>query len=97
MTSPLDNVRGSAVAVRETRDALTDSIVLAHEAGEKASAIAEAAGVTRQRVYQIIGEAADREAAMRARLAPIMLCRRGGCTPADTPQAHPAAHTRPET
>jgi hypothetical protein len=57
MTSPLDSVRAAREAQDAARVAVTESILAAHAAGVKVAAIAEAAGVTRQRVYQVVAAA----------------------------------------
>jgi DNA-directed RNA polymerase sigma subunit (sigma70/sigma32) len=58
---PLTRVRQAAERAhraesdyREARERLRDEIVAAREAGETLNAIAEAAGVSRQRILQII-------------------------------------------
>lgn len=57
--------------MEDARSSLRQCIVEAYEQGEGASAIADAAGLSRQRVYQILEEEGVREKRMRARLAEL--------------------------
>ncbi len=70
MTNPLDTLRDATEAADKAKAQVREAIVSARAAGESVPAIAEAAGLTRQRVYQIVAEAkpAPDAAKLRARL-----------------------------
>lgn len=71
MTTSLDTVRGATAEADAAKARVRDAIVEAHAAGESAIAIAAAAGLTRQRVYQLVAEASAAETRDRARLAEL--------------------------
>jgi hypothetical protein len=60
----LTEVRKAAAAAREAAEELKNRIIMARESGEKIQAIADAAGLTKQRVWQIVKEFADQSAAL---------------------------------
>lgn len=71
MSNPLDNVRGAREALEAAKVALRDAVVSAVGSGERAVDVADAAGFTRQRVYQLVSEAGATEERMSARLAEL--------------------------
>lgn len=69
--STLDVIRTCVVEAEEAKARLRAAIAAARQAGLSVPAIAEAAGVTRQRVYQILRETSPSLEALEARLADL--------------------------
>jgi DNA invertase Pin-like site-specific DNA recombinase len=59
MPNPLQHVTDAAERVRDARTEYRRALELAHRAGEPVSAIARAAGISRQAVYALLARRND--------------------------------------